>query len=91
MWKKRMLCLVLVLCAALTMTACQQKETFPTTAQQPQAAQQQQAAQQPAQNIFGDTPVPEVIRAKKGECDYRDQYLEFDLPAYGGLVFEFMY
>ncbi len=40
---------------------------------------------------FGDTPVPEVIRAKKGECDYRDQYLEFDLPAYGGLVFEFNY
>ena len=40
---------------------------------------------------FGDTPVPEVIRAKKGECDYRDQYIEFDLPAYGGLVFEFMY
>ena len=40
---------------------------------------------------FGDTPVPEVIRAKKGECDFRDQYLEFDLPAYGGLVFEFMY
>jgi len=40
---------------------------------------------------FGDTPVPEIIRAKKGECDFRDQYLEFNLPAYGGLVFEFMY
>ena len=40
---------------------------------------------------FGDTPVPEVIRAKKGLCDYRDFYLEFDLPAYGGLVFEFTY
>ena len=31
MWKKRILCLVLVLCAALVMTACKQKETFPTT------------------------------------------------------------
>ena len=40
---------------------------------------------------FGDTPVPEIIRAKKGECDFREYYLEFDLPAYGGLVFEFMY
>ena len=40
---------------------------------------------------FGDTPVPEIMRAKKGECDFRDQYLEFNLPAYGGLVFEFMY
>ena len=40
---------------------------------------------------FGDTPVPEIIKAKKGECDFRDQYLEFDLPAYGGLVFEFNY
>jgi 1,4-alpha-glucan branching enzyme len=40
---------------------------------------------------FGDTPVPEVIKAAKGECDFRDKYLEFDLPAYGGLVFEFTY
>ena len=40
---------------------------------------------------FEDTPVPEVIRAKKGLCDFRDQYIEFDLPAYGGLVFEFTY
>ena len=30
MWKKRILCLVLVVCAALVMTACQQKETFST-------------------------------------------------------------
>ena len=40
---------------------------------------------------FGDTPVPEVLRARKGLCDFRDQYIEFDLPAYGGLVFEFQY
>ena len=37
----------------------------------------------------GETSVPEVIRAKKGECDNRDQYIEFDLPAYGAVVFEF--
>ena len=40
---------------------------------------------------FGDTPVPEIIRPKKGLCDFRDQYIEFDLPAYGGLVFEYSY
>ena len=37
----------------------------------------------------GETSVPEVLRAKKGECDKRDQYIEFDLPAYGAVVFEF--
>ncbi|MDO5132383.1 MAG: alpha amylase C-terminal domain-containing protein, partial [Eubacteriales bacterium] len=40
---------------------------------------------------FEDTPVPAAIRARSGLCDYREQYLEFDLPAYGGLVFEFNY
>jgi len=57
MWKKRILCLALVLCAALVMTACKQKETFPTTPQQP--AQQATDAPQDQQNIFGDTPVPQ--------------------------------
>ena len=65
MWKKRILCLALVLCAALVMTACQQKETFPTTAQQPQQA----ADQQPGQNIFGDTPVPREIDFDDGSYD----------------------
>ena len=37
----------------------------------------------------GETSVPEVLRAKKGECDKREQYIEFDLPAYGAVVFEF--
>ena len=37
----------------------------------------------------GETSVPEVIKAQKGECDRRDQYIEFDLPAYGALIFEF--
>ncbi len=37
----------------------------------------------------GDTQVPERIRASRGECDRRDQYLEFDLPAYGALIFSF--
>ena len=37
----------------------------------------------------GETSVPEVLKAHKGECDGRDQYIEFDLPAYGACVFEF--
>ena len=39
MWKKRILCLVLVLCAAMVMTACKQKEVYPT---EPAAASQSQ-------------------------------------------------
>ena len=37
----------------------------------------------------GETSVPEVIKAQKGECDNREQYIQFDLPAYGAVVFEF--
>ena len=70
MWKKRILCLVLVVCAALVMTACQQKETFPTSPQQQETAQQQEAAPvQDAQNIFGDTPVPQQINFDDGSYD----------------------
>ena len=67
MWKKRILCLVLVLCAALVMTACKQKETFPTTPQQPAA--QPTAEPQSQQNIFGDTPVPQEIDFDDGSYD----------------------
>ena len=71
MWKKRVLCLVLAVCAALVMTACQQKETFPTSPQQPQqqTAQQQEAPVQDAQNIFGDTAVPPQIDFDDGSYD----------------------
>ena len=58
MWKKRILCLVLVVCAALVMTACQQKQT-----------QQQEAPAQNEQNIFGDTPVPQQINFDDGSYD----------------------
>ena len=61
MWKKRILCLVLVLCAAMVMTACKQKETFPTTPRQETVT----AEPVSEQNIFGDTPVP-------GEIDWDD-------------------
>ena len=67
MWKKRVLCLVLVLCAALVMTACKQKETFPTTPQQPE--EQVTAAPQNEQNIFGDTPIPQNIDFDDGSYD----------------------
>ncbi|MDO4285031.1 MAG: 1,4-alpha-glucan branching protein GlgB [Eubacteriales bacterium] len=36
-----------------------------------------------------DVRVPLSITARAGECDYREQYLEFTLPPYGALVFEF--
>ena len=55
MWKKRILCLVLVLCAALAMTACKQKEVFPT---EPKPAEKPTEVPQDAQNIFGETAVP---------------------------------
>ena len=67
MWKKRILCLVLVLCAALVMTACKQKETFPTTPQQPASQPTDVPADQ--QNIFGDTPVPDEIDWDDGSYD----------------------
>ena len=66
MMKKRILCLVLVLCAALVMTACQKKETFPTTAQQPATEQPASADQQ---NIFGETPLPQEIDFDDGSYD----------------------
>ena len=62
--KKRIVCLVLVLCAALVMTACQKKETFPTT---PTAVPT--AEPQDQQNIFGDTPVPQDIDFDDGTYD----------------------
>ncbi len=65
MWKKRILCLVLVCCALLTMTACQQKEKFPTSPQQPDTGATETEAQEDPQNIFGETPLPE-------EPDYDD-------------------
>ena len=66
MWKKRLICLVLLLCAALVMTACAKKETFPTTAI-PTAAPTAEA--QDPQNIFGDTPVPQDIDFDDGSYD----------------------
>ena len=65
MWKKRILCLVLVLCTALVMTACKQKEMFPTSPQQPEVT----AEPQSEQNIFGDTPVPQDIDFDDGSYD----------------------
>lgn len=58
MWKKRILCLVLVLCSILVLSSCQKKETFMTLDQQ---QQQQQTVSQPAdaQNLFGETAMPQ--------------------------------
>ncbi len=65
MWKKRVICLVLALCAALAMTACKQKETFPTTPQQDAPT----AEPQSEQNIFGETPLPQDIDFDDGSYD----------------------
>ena len=67
MWKKRIVCLALMICLAMVMTACQQKETFPTTPQQP--TDQPAAESQSDQNIFGDTPVPQEIDFDDGSYD----------------------
>lgn len=65
MWKKRILCLVLVVCAALVMTACKQKETFPTSPVKEEVT----AEQQSEQNIFGETPVPQSLNFDDGSYD----------------------
>ena len=36
-----------------------------------------------------DTEVPAVLQSEDGICDYRDQSIHFDLPAYGALIFAF--
>ena len=69
MWKKRILCLVLVLCAMLVLTACKQKETFPTTPQQSEAEAQPTDVPEDQQNIFGETPIPEEIDFDDGSYD----------------------
>lgn len=68
MWKKRILCLALVICAALVMTACKKKETFPTASEQADSIPTQAPAQD-QQNIFGDTPVPQPIDFDDGSYD----------------------
>ena len=60
--KKRMLCLVLVLCT-LALTACQQKEVFDTNLP-PQGRTGDSPTAEPAQDLFGSTVV--------GPTDYDD-------------------
>ena len=38
---------------------------------------------------YAETEVKKTIRARKGECDGKDYYLEFDLPQFAGVVFSF--
>ena len=33
--------------------------------------------------------IDKVLEAVEGECDRRDYHIEFNLPAYGAVVFEF--
>ena len=66
--KKRILCLVLVLCAAMVMTACKQKEVYPTepaAVSQPQ--QQGTVEQQDPQQIFSEGENKEDIDWDSGD------------------------
>ena len=59
MWKRRMLCLILVLSAVL-LTACQQQETFPNQPRSGESAPAETAAvtvQSESQSLFGNTTV----------------------------------
>ena len=59
MWKRRMLCLILVLSAVL-LTACQQQETFPNQPRSGESVPAETAAvtvQSESQSLFGNTTV----------------------------------
>ena len=73
MWKKRILCLVLVLCSILVLSSCQKKETFMTLDQQQQQQQQQQqtaSQSSDAQNLFGETALPQQTAEDWDGGDY---------------------
>ncbi|MBO5999292.1 MAG: 1,4-alpha-glucan branching protein GlgB [Lachnospiraceae bacterium] len=38
---------------------------------------------------YAETEVKKTVKARKGECDGKDYYLEFDLPQFAGVVFSF--
>ena len=59
MWKKKVLCLAVILCAALALTACQQQESFPNQPRQEQAtavAQQLIVTEAPKTVVVPDEP-----------------------------------
>ena len=67
MLKKRILCLVLILCAALVLTACQQQqETFPNQPRQDTGSVQQAA---PQQLIPTEAPVSQQLNFDDGSYD----------------------
>ncbi len=59
MWKKRMLCLMLALCAVLLCSCQQQKEVFDTIPQGGTGASSSTTAPVENQNLFGETTVPD--------------------------------
>ena len=68
MFKKRIVCLVLLLCAALLLTACGQQETFPNQPRQDSgAAVEQQPVQQAAP--APETAAPQQINYDDGSYD----------------------
>lgn len=70
MMKKRILCLVLILCAALVLTACQQQETYPNQPRQDAGQAQQQAVQQEAPTMVPTVQSqPQQINFDDGSYD----------------------
>ena len=65
MWKKRILCLVLIICAA-ALSACQAKETFPTADTRTDVSEDQ--SMESAQNVFEGA----VVESTQDSEDYDD-------------------
>ena len=69
MLKKRILCLALILCAALVLTACGQQETFPNQPRQQDAGTQQQAESAPQQLVVEQQAPAQQINFDDGTYD----------------------
>ena len=80
--KKKLICLVLILCAALILTACQQQETFPN---QPRQDAGQEAAPQP-QAPAEAAPDQQQIDFDDGSVDPLAEEVGQDEPVGSGIT-----
>lgn len=69
MFKKKVLCLVLILCAALVLTACQQQENFPNQPRQDTGTAQQQQQEAAPQEAPVETSAAQQINFDDGSYD----------------------
>ena len=82
--KKKMICLVLILCAALILTACQQQETFPN--QPRQDAGQDTSVQQQTETQAEAAPVQQKINYDDGSYDPASEEAGQDEPVGDGIT-----